>query len=301
MAAVDVVDTYLEGLPGETRRLAHGEWGVTLQERAGRGWPLHVGLRLVEGVLHVQAPALDVRRGSTLDAALVEPPTRFVRFTCTRGVRCGCRATCRRAVDELGLDRLLGLVVEGAVAVREYRRRESFLGTEDWGLGLTTRATGPGTPGSPPGRAACPPRARRGGAPRARRPVFTSALPRQKWAKSLTGARSTTASNSSAAWRSAPSGSRRGRGPRGSRSCRARAAGARERDGGGGEVARLQQRAAARDRGRRRSSPRSSGLASGRAHPLRRSLRSGAPPRRPGWQPRRRSSDRAAPAARRPR
>ena len=75
MAAVDVVDDYLEGLPGETRRLAHGEWGVTLAPEQAAGWPLDVGLRLADGVLRAQAHALDDADGTRpLDAAVVEPP-----------------------------------------------------------------------------------------------------------------------------------------------------------------------------------------------------------------------------------
>ena len=122
MAAVDVVDSYLEGLPGETRRLAHGEWGVTLQAEQAAGWPLHVGLRLADAVLHVQAPALDDPEG--IDPWMLlwwNRSTRFVRFTCTRGREIWVQGDMAAAdVDERSLDRLLGLVVEGAVAVRQF-------------------------------------------------------------------------------------------------------------------------------------------------------------------------------------
>ena len=34
MAAVDVVNDYLHGLPGGVRRLAHAEWGLTIAAEA---------------------------------------------------------------------------------------------------------------------------------------------------------------------------------------------------------------------------------------------------------------------------
>jgi Putative bacterial sensory transduction regulator len=127
MAAVDVVDSYLEGLPGETRRLAHGEWGVTLQAEQAAGWPLHVGLRLAEGVLHAQAHALDESDG--LDPWMLlwwNRQTRYVRFACTREREIWVQGDLAAAdVDERSLDRLLGLVVEGAVAVRQFSRQST--------------------------------------------------------------------------------------------------------------------------------------------------------------------------------
>ena len=118
-----------------------------------------------------------------------------------------------------------------------------------------------------------------------RRPVFASALPRQKWAKSLTGARSTTASNSSRALEAAAAevGAAERLADRGLVGLEP--AGALERDGRRGEVAALEQLAAARVQvvdvvG---ASP---GLVD-RAPPLGRRSRSGphAFPLRPGWQP----------------
>lgn len=122
MAAVDVVDTYLEGLPGETRRVAHGEWGVTLEPEQAAGWALHVGLRLSDGVLRAQAHALENADG--LDPWMLlwwNRQTRYVRFACTRGREIWVQGDLAAGdVDETGLDRLLGLVVEGAVAVRQF-------------------------------------------------------------------------------------------------------------------------------------------------------------------------------------
>ena len=135
MAAVDVIDNFIDALPGETRRLAHGEWGVRVAPDQAAGWPLDVGLRLVEGILRVQAHALESSDG--IDPWMLlwwNRQTRYVRFACTAERMSNdseSRANRSReiwvhgdlpvaAIDERGLDRLLGLVVEGAVAAREY-------------------------------------------------------------------------------------------------------------------------------------------------------------------------------------
>ncbi|NLT07811.1 MAG: hypothetical protein GXY03_16100 [Solirubrobacterales bacterium] len=135
-AAVDIVDAYLAGLGAGARRTAHGEWGITLPAEHGGGWPLDVGLRLADGLLTVKAHAL-------ADPEHVDPwmllwwnrSTRMVRFGSTQGgelwVHADLPAT---AVDERQLDRLLGLVVEAAVAVRDFQRakREPPPATAGW-------------------------------------------------------------------------------------------------------------------------------------------------------------------------
>ena len=63
MAAADLVDAYPAGLPGDSRRAADAEWGLTVPAEAAAGWPLHVGLRLTDGLLTAKAPALDAGAG----------------------------------------------------------------------------------------------------------------------------------------------------------------------------------------------------------------------------------------------
>ena len=41
-----VIDAFVSSLDGETRRVADGEWGITVD---AAGWPLHVGLALRDG------------------------------------------------------------------------------------------------------------------------------------------------------------------------------------------------------------------------------------------------------------
>ena len=119
---MDVVDEYVAGLPGETRRLGHAEWGVTLRAESGGGHPLDLGVRVSDELLRAQAFALPAQDG--LD------PWVFLRWNRqTRLVRIGCARSGDiwvhgdlpvHAVDERSVDRLLGLTVEGALAVRSY-------------------------------------------------------------------------------------------------------------------------------------------------------------------------------------
>jgi hypothetical protein len=122
MAAVDVVDEYIAALPGGARRVAHGEWGVTLDAERAAGWPLDIGLRLSEGLLSVQAFALPYREDLDFGQILHwNRQTRLARFACTRSGDIWVQADLPAdAVHSEALDRLLGLVVEGALNVRAY-------------------------------------------------------------------------------------------------------------------------------------------------------------------------------------
>ena len=121
MAVPDVIDAYLGELSG--RRLAQGEWGLTVPADAAGGWPLHVGLRLADGLLTAKAPVLE----QEIDPWMLlwwNRQTRLARFGCTRSRDIWVQADLPvGAVDERGVDRLLGLVVEGVVAVRDYAAR----------------------------------------------------------------------------------------------------------------------------------------------------------------------------------
>ena len=125
MAAVDVIADYIDALPGETRRTAHSEWGVTLDEERAGGWPLDVGLRLADGLLRVQAFALPYREDLDFGQILHwNRQTRMARFGCTRSGDIWVQADLpAEAVNAGQLDRLLGLVVEAALNVRAYASR----------------------------------------------------------------------------------------------------------------------------------------------------------------------------------
>jgi putative sensory transduction regulator len=125
VAAVDVVDAYLNTLPGGARRVAHAEWGITLPPEAAGGAPLDVGLRIADGLLTAKAAALGP--APDLDPWMLlwwNRQTRHVRFGCTRSQEIWVHADFPvGAVEERSVDRLLGLVAEGAIAVRDYARR----------------------------------------------------------------------------------------------------------------------------------------------------------------------------------
>jgi hypothetical protein len=125
MAAVDVIADYIDALPGDTRRVAQSEWGVTLDEERAGGWPLDVGLRLADGLVRVQAFALPYREGLDFGQVLHwNRQTRIARFSCTRSGDIWVQADMpAETVTAEQLDRLLGLVVEGAVNVRAYAGR----------------------------------------------------------------------------------------------------------------------------------------------------------------------------------
>jgi hypothetical protein len=121
MSAVSTVDDYVSALPGETRRLGHGEWGITLAPEQAGGWPLDVGVRVTDGLLRVQAFALASDEAiNPWNFLHWNRGTRMVRFSCTRAGDIWVQAELPvSAVDEQAVDRLLGLVAEGALAARQ--------------------------------------------------------------------------------------------------------------------------------------------------------------------------------------
>jgi Putative bacterial sensory transduction regulator len=122
MSAASVVDDYLSGLPGATRRLGPGEWGVTVEAEAAAGHPLDIGLRIADGLLRAQA--FVTGRDEVLDPWLFlhwNRQTRFVRFGCSRAGDIWIHGDLPvAAVDATSVDRLLGLVAEGASVARRY-------------------------------------------------------------------------------------------------------------------------------------------------------------------------------------
>jgi hypothetical protein len=124
--AGDPVETYVSGAPElGARRLAHGEWGITVPGDQLDGEPLDIGLRLSDGLLSAKAVAL--HGASDLDPWLLlwwNRQTRLVRFGATKSRDVWVHADVPAPdVDERGVDRLLGLVVEAALAVRAQAAR----------------------------------------------------------------------------------------------------------------------------------------------------------------------------------
>jgi hypothetical protein len=119
-----VINEYLDGLPGEHRKLAHTEWGLTLEAENAGGWPCDMSLRIDDQLLRVQAYALEANEA--LDPKVLlqwNRQTRLVRFGQTRSGDIWVLGDLSvQAVDAKGVDRLLGLITEGVLAVRGYAR-----------------------------------------------------------------------------------------------------------------------------------------------------------------------------------
>src|SRR3954453_2287340 len=110
--AIDAVSRYLEGVGA--RRLAPGEWGLTIAD----DHPLDIGIRIADGLVRVQAfavPAADAPADE--DVLHWNRSTRVVRFARTRSGDLWVQAEVfLDAADSL--DAVLGLVVEAARSAR---------------------------------------------------------------------------------------------------------------------------------------------------------------------------------------
>jgi hypothetical protein len=117
----EIVDSYLSHL--NARRLAPGEWGVTLPADTGGGWPLEVGLRISDELLRIQAFAAPADSAPD-DAGLLHwnRHTRIVRFGRTLDGDVWIHADIPvDSVDERRLDQVMGLIVEAALELRSPR------------------------------------------------------------------------------------------------------------------------------------------------------------------------------------
>jgi hypothetical protein len=135
-----VADAYVASLGPAARRVADGEWGVTIEDVAG--WPLHVGVRLADGFLRAQAEVVGPEQVSDHELLFRNRSLRVVRLAHTgAGDVWVVGDLPAAAVSAAELDRLLGLLVAAATDVRQ-----------------RAGARGPGSGGSRPGGAAGAPR-----------------------------------------------------------------------------------------------------------------------------------------------
>jgi hypothetical protein len=117
-APESVADAYIASLGGAARRVAAGEWGVTIDDVAG--WPLHVGVRLADGFLRAQAEVLGADQVSDHELLFRNRSLRVVRFAHTgAGDVWVVGDLPAAAVSAAQLDRLLGLLVAAATDVRQ--------------------------------------------------------------------------------------------------------------------------------------------------------------------------------------
>jgi hypothetical protein len=113
----ELIDDYLSGLEASTRRVAPGEWGLSVEDVAG--WPLHVGLALRGGLLRAQAEVLGPDQVDDHELLFRNRSLALVRYAHSGAgavwvvgdLPAGC-------VSVAELDRLLGLLVSAAGDLR---------------------------------------------------------------------------------------------------------------------------------------------------------------------------------------
>ena len=118
MTVEQTIDAYLAGM--SARRLAPGEWGLTLPAESGGGWPLEMSVRVADGLLRIQALATTAENAPD-DADLLHwnRHTRIIRFGRTLDGDIWIHADLPLdAIDETRLDQVMGLIVEAALDVR---------------------------------------------------------------------------------------------------------------------------------------------------------------------------------------
>lgn len=117
VVSADIVDGYLAGIEASWRRVAPGEWGVTLDDVAG--WPLHVGLTLRQGLLRAQAEVVQAGQVDDHEVLLRNRSLALVRYAHTgAGAVWVVGDLPASAVVASDVDRLLGLLVSAAADLR---------------------------------------------------------------------------------------------------------------------------------------------------------------------------------------
>jgi hypothetical protein len=109
---IDAVSRYLEDVGA--RRLAGGEWGLTIPDE----YPLDIGIRVADGLVRIQAfalPAVDAPADE--DVLHWNRATKVVRFARTRSGDLWVQADLFLDGAD-ALDQVLGLVVEAARSSR---------------------------------------------------------------------------------------------------------------------------------------------------------------------------------------
>lgn len=110
----DAVNAVLQATGAPVSEPAAGEWGLALDDVCG--WPLHVGLRVRDGLLAVQSQVL---RPDRLDDHTLLHRNRLVdlvRFahSADGAVHVQAEIPLAAAADQATVDRVLGLVLEAA-------------------------------------------------------------------------------------------------------------------------------------------------------------------------------------------
>ena len=111
------VSEFLASLEADSRQVAPGEWGLTVD---AAGWPLHVGLAFRDGLLRAQCEAVGPDRVLPHELLFRNRGLVLVRYA-----ESGAGAVWVHGelppelVTPAWLDRLLGMLVEAAIVVRD--------------------------------------------------------------------------------------------------------------------------------------------------------------------------------------
>ena len=123
MAPVETVDAYLEGTEAQWRRVARGEWGITVE---AAGWPLHIGLALRDGLLRAQAEVVGPDQLGDHELLFRNRGLILVRYAHTGAGAVWVHGELPpELVTPVWLDRLLGLLVDAATVARQRARAAS--------------------------------------------------------------------------------------------------------------------------------------------------------------------------------
>ena len=116
MAVTDRVDTYLQSLEAEHRKVSPTEWGLTVE--AG-GWPLHIGIAWRDGLLRAQAETLGPDQVPDHELLFRNRGLVFVRYAHTSAGAVYVHGELpAELVGPEWLDRLLGMLVDAAIVAR---------------------------------------------------------------------------------------------------------------------------------------------------------------------------------------
>lgn len=113
-----VVSEFVASLEGDTRQVAPGEWGITVD---AAGHPLHVGLAFRDGLLRVQAAVAEPGLLGEHDLLRWNRAVPLIRFSHTRAGEVWVQGDLPpAAVTPRELDRFLGLLVLSATQARQH-------------------------------------------------------------------------------------------------------------------------------------------------------------------------------------
>lgn len=117
MHSLATVDAFVSSLEVDHRRVADGEWGLSLE---AAGWPLHIGIAWRDGLLRIQAQVLEPDALSDHELLFRNRGVVLVRYAHDGSGAVYVMAELPEdLLTPLWLDRVLGMVVDAAIVARQ--------------------------------------------------------------------------------------------------------------------------------------------------------------------------------------